>query len=544
MIRRPDEKERYLLVFLIIFALIFARYCAYGFQYYYQLDDYIQYHNYTAGEGEVWSVVMRLGMLAARPLAGLADVFIWEKFFPVMLLGVAVISAMFAVSACFFKKVFNRHFGTGYVFLVVYTLLPLGFEGTYWMSASTRIVTGLFFASAAILAFDSWCSVGKKGSLTAYIVLQLLAYCFYEQTITFSAASVILIALLNWKGRRIRAVWMVWSLAAAGIYFTFVGIFSESALYGAKTELILPNTSYYFNVFLPEVLSQLKSAFLGGGFYTLTKGFVRGANFIIEDDRYLYALTAFAMAAGIFFLTRRFTPEKSKRPAAAITVGAILIIAPLIPFFFAANTWFSFRGTVFSFCGIALIADTVFGLITTRLTAKRTITAAFCAMFALWCCVCSVSEVHDYKATTEKDQMVVELIMNTLTEDGHISGDLNVGILNMEPTYLEDQNSYYHEHIHGVTESSWALSGALEWMMGKYSPEVTPIPANPMYKGWNRDSMLLTNFEVLYLYDGMYNLIRVSAVPDGKNRWLIISENSEALGKAWEDNNFGYLQLS
>ncbi len=120
MIRRPDEKERYLLVFLIIFALIFARYCAYGFQYYYQLDDYIQYHNYTAGEGEVWSVIMRLGMLAARPLAGLADVFIWEKFFPVMLLGVAVISAMFAVQKGFKSSFWNRL----RVFSCVYALAP------------------------------------------------------------------------------------------------------------------------------------------------------------------------------------------------------------------------------------------------------------------------------------------------------------------------------------------------------------------------------------------------------------------------------------
>ena len=543
MLSRLRQKEPHFLIFLILFALIFSRYCLYGFQYYYQLDDYIQYHNYTAGESP-WDVVMRLGMLAARPLAGLADVFVWEKFFSVMILGVAVVSAMFAGSACFLKKVFERNFGTGYVFLIVYTLLPLGFEGTYWMSASTRIVSGLFFSSAALLAFDTWCSGGKKVTLAAYCALQILAYGFYEQAIAFSAASVILIGLLNLKGKPLRSVWMLWSFVAAACYFAFVNSFPESALYGTKTEYILPNTPYYFDVFLPELLGQLKSAFLGGGYYTLTRGFVRGAKLIVRESGYVYLIAAIFLAAAVFFLARSFKAEKRRKPATALTIGVLLIAAPLAPFFFAANTWFSFRGTVFSFCGIGLVADTVISLLLSRFHSGRKITAAFCAVFALWCCVCSVSEIHDYKATMEKDHAVTSLIMHTLIEDGHTDAEQSVAILNLEPTYLEEQNSYYHEHIHGVTESSWALSGALEWMMGAYSPEVAPLPANPMYRGWNRESMLLYNFEALYLYDGEDTLIKVSAVNAGYNMWTLKNENGEELGFVREEDNCGYLQLT
>jgi uncharacterized membrane protein YfcA len=60
------------------------------------------------------------------------------------------------------KWVWSRYFGIGYVFLIVYTLLPLGFEGIYWMSAASRIVVGMFFASAALVFFEKWCTAGKS----------------------------------------------------------------------------------------------------------------------------------------------------------------------------------------------------------------------------------------------------------------------------------------------------------------------------------------------------------------------------------------------
>ncbi len=184
-LKKEERSERWILLFLVLFALIFFRYCYYGFEYYYQLDDYIQYYNYTAHRGSVQTIISTLGLLAARPLAGIADITVWSMFFSRMIVGVAIMSAMYAASACAFKRVFNRHFGTGYVFLAVYALLPLGFEGTYWMSASTRIVTGLFFASVSLLCFDNWFERGSKLILLLYRLLQLATYCFYEQVIFF-----------------------------------------------------------------------------------------------------------------------------------------------------------------------------------------------------------------------------------------------------------------------------------------------------------------------------------------------------------------------
>lgn len=74
---------------LAIFLLLMARACAFGVQYWPQLDDYIQYHNYALSES-FWELQTSMGLLASRPLAGLADYFIWGSMYDYMILGVAM----------------------------------------------------------------------------------------------------------------------------------------------------------------------------------------------------------------------------------------------------------------------------------------------------------------------------------------------------------------------------------------------------------------------------------------------------------------------
>ena len=59
-------------VFLLLFLLLMARNCACGLEYFPQLDDYIQYHNYATAES-FSALQQSTGLLASRPLAGLAD---------------------------------------------------------------------------------------------------------------------------------------------------------------------------------------------------------------------------------------------------------------------------------------------------------------------------------------------------------------------------------------------------------------------------------------------------------------------------------------
>ncbi len=83
-----------------------------------------------------------------------------------------------------------------------------------------------------------------------------------------------------------------------------------------------------------------------------------------------------------------------------------------------------------------------------------------------------------------------------------------VALLGVMPNYLPDQNYYYHEHIHGVTESDWALSGALyAYSGGKLDPAARFVP---LY-GDAAEQVLsgeIGGFDEIYIYDSDTGLVR------------------------------------
>ena len=83
----------------VLLALVMVRNCAAGLAYWPQLDDYIQCHNYAAGFtfSQLQAVV---GVLASRPLAGLADYYLWSPLFDRMILGVALMSLLYVAAIC------------------------------------------------------------------------------------------------------------------------------------------------------------------------------------------------------------------------------------------------------------------------------------------------------------------------------------------------------------------------------------------------------------------------------------------------------------
>ena len=138
------------------FALLMIRYFWQGLAYYPQMDDYIQYHNYSVFYGSVAAAVENLGPLRARPLAGIMDIAVWSKLWGNMHIAVIIITLMYVISGLFFKKVFEKYFRMSNMFLVIYLLSPFFFEAVYWVSASSRIVVGLFFASLALYLFQKY----------------------------------------------------------------------------------------------------------------------------------------------------------------------------------------------------------------------------------------------------------------------------------------------------------------------------------------------------------------------------------------------------
>ena len=421
------------------------------------------------------------------------------------------------------------------------------------MSASTRIVCGMFCAALAACAFARWMDRGGWGWAVLYGVLQVLPFGFYEQAGILGVTFTVGMAILEWLGRRKhrrRGLLSLWGVPAMGLYLTITGLFAQGGVYADRAKIFLPTdgrASYYWKVFFPEVWEQVSSAFLEGGFYTLAKGFVRSVRMILSGELLAWALLLLAACGLFLWLALRFGGggERDSRhgPLLAFFCGLLLFLAPLSLFFLLETSWFSLRNTVTSFPGIALMADAVILGVWRRLPGFQRGPAVLAAAMALVFCAAGASEVWDYRGTYENDQKVARLILDSIPPEGG-----SVGILGVEPSSLPNQNYFWHEHIHGCTESSWAMQGLLTTVSGGGGiPMVTPLPADPIYERWNQAANRPEGFDRLYWYDpsGEGILTPVTLSQTGEHDFDVLLPDGSLLGVVWEESDgLGYFRLA
>ncbi len=623
MDRRREDWRREWALAGALFLLLAARCCAFGFRYWPQLDDYIQYHNYPMSSS-FWQLHQSEGLLASRPLAGLADYFVWGRSFDNLILGVLLICALYAAGVVLVKHLLGRHFSLGPVFPVVMALLPLGMEGTYWVSASSRVVVGLFFAALATWVFVRWLDTGKLGWLCLYLPLQLLPFGFYEQSgifaVTLTLGLAALEVLFRDRGRLRRALLCLWSLVCIPIYFLVTGLFSKGGVYASRSGLVkraiaavlrlagkywpllaaaavglcvllwflvrrlrkaggqerlrwlflllallaacaagvfllLMRTvtfRYYLTVLWPDVLGQMRDVFLWGNFYTIVKGAARGARLVLSGELLLWGAAAAGLCVLLWLVLRRGSGLGGERGRLwlALLSGSLLAAAPLTVFLLVDNPWFSLRGAVTSFAGLALAVDTLVEALWSRLPPRRDGPAVLAAALALVFLAAGASEVGDYKTTYENDQRIAGEVLRDLRRDfptPESAAGVRAGLLGVEASYLPDQNYFWHEHIYGCTESDWAFSGLLT-STGQYAglPAVVPLHTWPVYQEWNVETTRPEGFDVLYYYNGT-GLERVKLTPrdSGEHDFGVYRENGELLGELWEEKGeTGYFQLA
>jgi len=202
-----------------------------------------------------------------------------------------------------------------------------------------------------------------------------------------------------------------------------------------------------------------------------------------------------------------------------------------------ANPWFSLRGTVPAFPGIALLLTLAAADLFRR---RAMITPILTAVLVLVFGVASVSELHDYRATYENDTAVLTALTDEL--DG---AEGRIGILNLNPNYLAEQNYFYHEHLHGVTESDWALQGAL-FSYAEKVPKVIPLATDGFsyYVGWNREMKRIGGFDSLYWWDhDSLTLTPLTAEGSDEGGWQLLAPNGSCVAHIWEEEGYGYIEI-
>lgn len=532
-----EETVWTLAAFSIFFLLSMLRFCGFGVTYFPQLDDYIQYRNYPMA-GDFSTLAASVGLLASRPLAGIADYFLWGRLFSHMILGVALVTALYVAAMVQLRRLLQRYFRVSPLFLVITCLLPVGMEGLYWMSASTRIVAGLFTGVLAASAFARWLDKGRWYRALLYAVLQLLPFGFYEQCAVWSMTLALGMGLLEIRKRWKRSLLALWTLPAMAAYFQLLAILTAGNPYASRLETVPITSPYYQDVFLPEVLRHLWSAFFDGTLRTLGKGCIRGLSLLTVPGQLLWLALTLPACTGLLWLLCQnpkpyASPKKRRKfnPWLGLLAGFLLALAPVTPFFIIANPWISLRAVVPSLAGFALMVESVLALLP-GWKRSRWICPILSSALALVFSIAALSEIHDYRETYLYDQQTAAVTLAALKRD-NVPSDEKVGILNMEPSCLLEQNFYYHEHIHGCAESLWAFSGLLTATSGKDHAAVTPM-GTQLYRRWNREANHPETFDRLYYYTGD-ELVPVTLETEGENQFTVRFSSGETAGTIWED---------
>ena len=527
-----------LLGFAVLFAALLLRISWFSFAYNLQLDDYIHYRTYPEGTDFI-ALCIDNGLFASRPLAALMDLVFWARL--PLFLGSVLLCGMYAAAGILFLRLFRKLFGTGELFLVVFALLPLGFEGTYWHAAATRILPPMLFCALALTSFARFQETKRWRHLLLFLCWSLLSFCFYEQMLVLSLALSLMLVLVGLLQRKWHSAWGLSVFLPVGIYAAVTGYFSGLAAgqLSSRMQIVLPTDPAYFTDHLPKLLKQLKECFLDGGWLTLVRGFRRGLELIVGEKLWAAALIA-VLAVLIFLWGRKWPGDRTKLLHLAPIFGFLAALAPITPFLIIAKPWVCLRSTVPSFLGLALLADYLLRLI------LKNRTAALTAVLAAVCMVASVSELHDYHMVARTNAQVAQAILDA-DEELELRG--RVGILGLNQLYQQDQNFLYHDHVMSAHASDWALTGLVRYYApdGVISFVPTPLAVDQehYWYSWNKSTRDVTAYDTLLLYSheaGTLEPLTVTAA-EGE-QWLLHDAAGVLRARVWQDEKgFGNIEL-
>lgn len=441
-------------------ALCMLKYLIYGFEYYPILDDYIQYWAYPNAQ-DIWNdIVLTIGLYNARPLSSLADPYVWGRFWAHMGAALFIITLLHVAGAYLIGKSLERSgFVCGPLFYIILLLLPLGFEATYWISASSRIVVGMFFVGLSLWCYTRYLDCQKKRWLWLFWVFGLVSFGFYEQVIILGFLLTVLVLWRTFKecpDKKAVLVPFINLIFAAAYY----AVFSGRGAFGGRSALIAQDSlKDHFGFITYEIYLAWKH-----GLVTLNvNGFWRGLEILKQNIWYLLAVILVCGVAAAC-IGRREKPDWK-----ALWIAPVLFVAPYALFFALKGSIVSFRNTYTSFVGLGLVCAFLFDVLVRNIHVRRLV--LFLVVFLFM--AVNISEFSDYRKVSLTDRAILEKVTAAL--DGDVLAGRREAVLVGAKWHYTEQNAYHREHIYSITQSDWALTGGAHCIAGTMKiKKITP----------------------------------------------------------------------
>lgn len=473
-------KNKFFCDIAFFLALVFKLFSD-GVRYFPVLDDYIQYGCYPLFP--LKQIYLETGTISTRPFASLIDPAVWGRFFPDLWIVLAVICVLFFLSAKLLSQVFeklNIHI-TPFLY-AVYLLIPLGFEGTYWISASSRICVGMFFASLASFLIIKISESRKTLLWIPYIVSCVLSCGFYESVMVVSCVLQFFVVMTVTKSTKNRILYLITPVLSGAGMLIYYSLAKNIGVIGSRAGALTTDGLW------DKVLRtgyQCYEIFITGGIKTTFLGAWDGLRLMVQNTHGLLLLglaLLISVACALFGSKERFYAKAYF----CIPVGFVLAVLPLAPNTLADPVWLTYRNAVTSFVGIVLMFAPLFNWLFRHRWAKFTVIFVLVFLFSL----SNANELDTYKRVNAKDQYLISQIAEQLDE-GARSGTKNVIVVLPEKVTTR-QTSFYKDHVLGVFESDWALTGAV-----RATTRNTNIGlVTPVIKGTDFDA---TGCQVIYI---------------------------------------------
>jgi len=242
----------------------------------------------------------------------------------------------------------------------------------------------------------------------------------------------------------------------------------------------------------------------------MKNGLLRGMELLLRERSFLYlvAMMILSVLSGLIHY-HKDQPITLKKSLLSIFSGGVLIWVPLISNFVLAVIWISNRNVFPSFIGIAMLFQGIWVLGLHGKVGKLIKSILLTGMVFVFLVV-NVSDIDDYKNASEIDYEVSTKILEAMDTYGGMEADTRVMVFNGESTYIE-QNSYHHDHIHNVTTSDWAMTGALRAVSGNLNLKSLIMHGWAGGNTFIPDESWLTS--LILGIDGSRNVVRLTANP-------------------------------
>lgn len=442
---------------VLLFAML-LKYGYYGFNYFPTVDDHNMYGIYSLIPP--LDALLGYEMYTTRPLAVLLDIFVISKFWGNLWIILLTFTLLHFISSILIYKVFKKNnVKTGAVLTVIFSLMPLGNDATYWIAASSRIVTGLFFAVLSFFLYMRYIekSDKKESHICLYIagfaVTNLISLGFYEQVIAFSFVGILLLMLANFKRQKNKWICVIpfINIAIIGSYYLK---FSSSGNMASRGLLLSSEyTRHTINVF--KKIRELMTVAPGS---QIKHGIINGTELLLADRAVLYTLLVIlvSVALGVFY-AREKAADSWKAIAVKFVIGLFLIVLPFAPFFALQTLWIVYRNAFISIIGIGLVVESLAGALFSKWNLKvfRGV-AAGVAVFVF--IIGNVAEVSDYRNISLIDHEIAMNLSKALEEaEGQDWSNYEVIVFNTKPIYITPTS----KHFSNITAVDWALTGAM-----------------------------------------------------------------------------------